>query len=493
MRIVNAAPKASILIESLRDIGYSLESALADVIDNSIAAGATSIQLYASSKPGEQRIAILDNGRGMTEAELLLAMRPGSQNPLEDRPAADLGRFGLGLKTASFSQCRRMTVVTRKDHLTSAAIWDLDYVARTDDWVVQIPSNPEELPWAKELGETGTLVLWENLDRLVDLSCDEKGHTHFIRQIDEARHHLELVFHRYLAGERGLRKVGIALNGRPLEPFDPFNSGHPATNPGPVEHIKVGDHEVTVQAFTLPHHRKVTPGEWERYAGRGGYLRNQGFYVYREKRLIIHGTWFGLARQMELTKLARVKIDMPNGLDAHWKIDVKKASAHPPPVVKDRLRRIIEVIGATSKRVYTARGRQLVSDNRLPVWSRMQNKNEIVYRLNPEHPVIAQFTSKLPSDLKTEFLQVLELAGATLPMDALFADLGGEPERVAGNALSGEALQYTVETTMHKLREAGFERHDIMEMLRVTEPFRSNWENVEAIIQKIGAGELQSV
>src|SRR5690606_29337856 len=119
----------------------------------------------------------------------------------------------------------------------------------------------------------------------------------------------------------GARKIVILLNKRPLEALDPFHSKHPATVIGPVETIKVSDSRVTVQAFTLPHHRKVTPDEWERYGGPEGYLKNQGFYVYREKRLILYGSWFGLAKQTELTKLARVRVDIPNDLDAEWKID----------------------------------------------------------------------------------------------------------------------------------------------------------------------------
>ena len=163
----------------------------------------------------------------------------------------------------------------------------------------------------------------------------------------------------------------------------------------------------------MPHHKKVPPADWERYAGKAGYLKNQGFYVYRGKRLIIHGTWFGLARQKELTKLARVRIDMPNGMDAEWKIDVKKASAQLPYHVREKLRRLIETIGAPSRRVYTARGRRLASDSRLPVWQRMQSGNEITYCLNPEHPVFADFAGRLPDDLKTDFMRVLEMAATT--------------------------------------------------------------------------------
>ena len=130
MKTVSAAPKAAMLIESMRDIGYSLETALADVIDNSITAKATRIDILTDLD--DLRIGVLDNGRGMTEAELFAAMRPGSINPRDDRKSTDLGRFGLGLKTASFSQCRRVTVLTRSAGRFSAATWDLDFVAESD-------------------------------------------------------------------------------------------------------------------------------------------------------------------------------------------------------------------------------------------------------------------------------------------------------------------------------------------------------------------------
>jgi hypothetical protein len=484
MKTVNAAPKAAMLIESMRDIGYSLETALADVIDNSITAKASRIDILTDLD--DHRIGILDNGEGMTEAQLLAAMRPGSINPRDDRGSTDLGRFGLGLKTASFSQCRRVTVLTCSNGATSAAIWDLDFVAKRDDWLVQIPDDLSSIPWADRLAGSGTLVVWENLDRVLEHDGTDATIQRFISRLDDAREHLELVFHRFLSGEPGLRRIEILLNERPLVPFDPFNSSHPATVLEPLtpEVIKVCEHAVTIQTFTLPHHKKVTAQEWERYAGKAGYVKNQGFYVYREKRLIIHGTWFGLARQTELTKLARVRIDMPNGLDADWKIDVKKASAQPPYQVRERLRRIIETIGATSKRIYTARGRVLVTDTRLPVWNRVQDKNEISYRINQSHPVVAQFTGELSEERKRDFTRVIELLGSSLPMDALFADLGGQPDKVTGNELSDEALDHIVDTTISKLLESGVKGDVIVAMLKVTEPFRSNWDRAEDLIHK---------
>ena len=439
----------------MSDIGYSLSTALADLVDNSITAGATTIHVLADVGESPLRVGLLDDGVGMSETELFEAMRLASRSPLEERAHSDLGRFGLGLKTASFSQCRTLTVVTRAGGVTACARWDRDQIAASGGWLVEVPDDLESIPWTELLGDIGTLVVWEKLH--ADSGSGKSNHdvADFVRQLEEARSHLELVFHRFLEGGPGHSRIRISLNNQPLEPFDPFHSNHPATIAGPAERIRVAHEYVLVQPFTLPHHGKVTPREWERHAGPEGYVKNQGFYVYREKRLIIHGTWFGLARQTELTKLARVRIDMPNSLDAAWKIDVKKASAQLPPAVRERLRRIIEPMGAASKRVYTTRGRKLIEENRIPVWTRVQNKNQILYRINDEHPMIVGLLSRLTAEARGDFLRIIEVAGTSLPLDALFADLGGGTDSVVGSATSEEALRYAALTTFDHLMETG--------------------------------------
>jgi hypothetical protein len=180
-----------------------------------------------------------------------------------------------------------------------------------------------------------------------------------------------------------------------------------------------------------------------------------------------------------------VRIDIPNGLDAAWKIDVKKASAQPPPIVRERLRRIIERIGATSKRVYTSRGRRLTEDNPLPVWVRIQDKTEVVYRLNTQHPVFAEFLDRLPQNSDGDFVKVLELIGATLPVDALFADFGGEPEKVHGQSVSDDALFAAVKTTYRRLLDAGTEADSAREMMHLAEPFRSNWQKTQEYLDNL--------
>jgi hypothetical protein len=483
MRSVNAPPQASILIESMRDIGYSLETALADVIDNSISAGATTIDVHVDTVATEPTIGITDNGRGMSREELFEAMRLGSRNPQDERPKHDLGRFGLGLKTASFSQCRCLTVVSRKEGQLTAARWDLDHVAESDQWSLLLPDT-DEIPYLDRLTADGSLVVWQRLDRVIEKSGPDEGRQQFVRRVDDARSHLELVFHRYLAGEIGVARIKILLNELPLKPFDPFHTSHPATMRGQTERIHVGEQFVEITSFTLPHHRNVSAAEWEHYAGPAGYMKNQGFYLYREKRLLMHGTWFGIARQTELTKLSRVRIDIPNALDSEWHVDVKKASARPPLQVRERLRGLIQEIGAPSRTIYTRRGVR-VHDARLPIWKRVQEENAIVYRINEESPIVRHFQELLPAELQRSLSQLIQVVSAGLPMDAIFADLATSPEAVRNESLSAEALADLLRIQWAGFVQAGFDLDLIPGLLRIVEPFRSNWDRTESLLLHI--------
>ena len=476
-------PRASSLVESLRDMGYSLQTALADIIDNSITAGARNIQLFADTHHAEPAIGILDNGAGMSEEELFEAMRPGTRSPVEIRPANDLGRFGLGLKTASFSQCRRLTVVTRKDSAVSCATWDLDTVAERDRWVVEVPAGPETVRWSERLQGEGTLVVWEKLDRLV--GADNQEHRRdLVRQLDEAVTHVEFVFHRFLSGKGG-RRLAIWMNGRELQPFDPFHSNHPATQHHQVDPFHLDGAKIGIWPVTLPHHDKVLPEDWKKYAGPEGYVSNQGFYLYRNRRLIVHGTWFGLARKLELTKLARVGIDIPNTLDAAWKIDVRKASAQPPPPVRERLRSIIERIGVPSRRTYTGRGARLTEDSRLPVWRRVQDKNRISYRIDEEHPVLAAFRDRLEPGKAPEFERLLKLLASAFPFEALHVDVSANPEEVGHPQIGPEDLRCIVSSMWQILRRRGLSPAEIQEWMRSADPFRTQWVETYGILDDI--------
>lgn len=477
-------PRASVLIESLRDVGYSLQTAIADVIDNSLTAGAKRIDLLADTRTDSAAVGVLDNGRGMTEADLLEAMRPGSRSPRDIRDEHDLGRFGLGLKTASFSQCRRLTVVTRRNGTSACAVWDLDIVEAKDKWIVQFPDTAAGIPWAELLASDGTLIVWQKLDRLVGRSDPGAGRD-LTRQLSEAAQHVRFVFHRYLAG-RG--RVRIAINGQDLEPFDPFHLNHPATQHHPEETLSLAGRRIVIRPVTLPHHDKVSTPEWRRFAGPEGYTHNQGFYLYRNRRLIVHGTWFGLAKKAELTKLARVRVDIPNSLDAEWKIDVRKASAQPPAPVRERLRQIIEDLGVASKRTYTVRGTRLVDHDRQPVWTRTQNKNRISYGINSDHPVLRSFAEQLDREQAHDFQRLMKLVAASLPVEALFADVSASPRAVSPARLDIRSLEALARTTWRNLKASGLPEPEIAEVMRSVEPFRSSWETMAAHVATLGAG-----
>jgi hypothetical protein len=478
---VHAPPKAAILIESMRDIGYTLDTALADVLDNSLSAGAKEIHILVDSISPDPAIGILDNGRGMTQDELMEAMRLGSRSPKERRSRNDLGRFGLGMKTASFSQCRRLTVLSRKNGEFAAATWDLDFVEKSDNWLLIIPDEPSAVPFAERLTSDGCLVVWEKLDRAFEGGGSESARRHFIAKIDDARSHLQLVYHRFLKGEPGLPRVRMWLNEVPLKPFDPFNSDHEATQKGQQEVIQIGAQRVTITPFTLPHHRNISKADWDAFAGPNGYTRNQGFYLYRERRLIVYGTWFGLARQAELTKLSRVRIDVPNTLDELWNIDVKKAWAKPPAQVLTRLREIIQQLAAPSRRVYTQRGARL-HDAQLPIWQRVQENNKITYRVNPDNPFVKEFIGTLPESHQAGMLRFANIISAALPMDGIFADLAASPEQIENQKVEDDELRTLVKTTYQDFALRGFAADVIADFLRIAEPFRSNWDRTESLL-----------
>jgi len=424
---ITLLPNATSLVESLRDIGYSLESAVADIIDNSITALAKNIHIHFDQYP-DLKIAIVDDGNGMDYDELINAMKIGNKNPLDERDKNDLGRFGLGLKTASFSQSRKLTVISRKNGTVNGTIWDLDFIAQTNDWTLKILNDTEIRNAYKyeQLLKDGTLVIWENNDRIIDNTIETKREDASYEKIDNMRKHLELVFHRYLEGESNkIKKVNMFINDEPLMAFDPFNKKNIATQLLQDDIIPIDGKSIKIQPYILPHHSKVSKKEYEYYE-RGDYLKNQGFYVYRNARLLVHGTWFRIIPQKELYKLARIQIDLPNDLDHIWKIDVKKSHASPPAIIKERLKHIIDKIVGKSANIYNGRGhRQSLTTNSF--WVKNSARGEIRYSINKEHPFIGEFMEDLSHEKKEVFKQILEYIATFFPLDLAIADYAKNP------------------------------------------------------------------
>lgn len=479
-----AIPNPANLIQSLRDIGYSLETAAADIIDNSITAGADTINILAGFDNTGAAVTFIDNGCGMTEAELKKAMILGSVNPLDVRSKNDLGRFGLGLKTASFSQAKRLTVISRRNGCISARSWDLECFESGDinEWQVLVFSADEikRLPCIDLLPDDGTIVRWETLDRIVDGSGRRKTSDVFTERISDMRRHLELVYHRYLAGEPGLKKISILINNEPLIPFDPFNSSKAGT-PFPPEEVN----GIQIKAFLLPHHSKVSRAEYEKLATRSGYLKSQGFYVYRNKRLLVYGTWLRLAAQEELTKLARVRIDLPNDQDYFWAIDIKKSRAVPPELIKQELKRVIDRIRETAKNVYVHRGTVVNARNTCPLWKEKHSDESVSFQINTAHPIVKAFCGSLNDELKIHALQLFRLLESNIPIDSLFAIYAASPKKLTGFTADERELSEYADKFFALMKEIGCPDDTAYQEFLKTDPFHKNQTFANKYLQSI--------
>lgn len=476
-------PNPSSFIPSLRSVGYSLETAVADIIDNSISAGASEVHIWFDEE--KQNFVLIDNGNGMTASELREAMRLGSTSPLKKRATSDLGRFGLGMKTASFSICKKLTVVTSVNGEVAAAGWDLDTVVQNNSWDLAVLSGDDikKLPFIDKLSKNGTAIVWEKIDRIVDPTCTFKQ-KEFTKAISRLEKHLQITFHRFLEGEKGINKVTIFINNNEVEPFDPFNKTNKATQVLPIDKVQIGDESIIITPYILPHHDKTKGGEYDKYAWDGGYLSNQGFYIYRNKRLIYHGGWFRLAAPSNLTKLARVQVDIPNSLDEEWGIDVKKSTATPPSVIRERLKSTIDKIIGKSRNTYVARGKIINSSDVTHVWQQVVDNNHIYYKINVEHPLILKIREFMKdSKQESDFISLLDIISKSFPTDLLFSDYAAHPTSVTQNCYDEEALMETASNYINELVNSGMSLEKAIGTTCMISPFN---EFEAAIRKKMG-------
>lgn len=460
-------PNVKNFIKSLRDVGYTFDIAVADILDNSISAGAKNINIYTDKIP-EITMSLLDDGLGMDEAELIEAMRLGSKNPDEDRIKYDLGRFGIGLKTASFSQCKKITVISKKEGTLSAKQWDLDFVENEDEWQLITPSlnKINDLPLFDELNnlDHGTIVVWESIDAFQPDA--------FIETIDGLRDHLSLVFHRFLEGDVNGKKVNIFVNGNPLLPFNPFNEKNIATQWLPEQKIKLSNSTIRVQPVILPHHSKMTRQEYDKYATTEGYTKSQGFYLYREGRLLIHGTWWGLHKVSDAHRLIRIKIDATNDQDYLWNIDIKKSAAAPNKVIRSELRKILDQVLERGSRPYTGRGRKIEDKTTTHFWDIKHNDDEITFSINQKHPLLDQLLNVLEDyqiEILNSYFKGLE---AYLPLAAIQSHMMAEPHKIKQES---KFTKEEIRDLAIKLRSLNLNESYINEFLK-TEIFKNHKE-----------------
>lgn len=365
-------PDASRLIYGLRDTGYNVRTAVADVIDNSIAANATVVNVGIELRTdGRKFVYIGDDGDGMDAAGVYNAMRYGAP---ARKNAKSLGKFGLGLKTASSSVCLKFTVISRKsaDQPFAKLAWDLEHVSQRNEWEMQKePITAEELESFEEYcGEKGTLVIWSKCDRILSKEYGEPGGTQekqAIKRLAESlTKHVSLIYHRFLdPADKRERNVTIRINEVPVEPWNPF---YPAKSEQILSEaqqsfeVELPDGSIDragIRAWILPHARDMSKEESDQFARISN--KAQGFYVYREGRLIQDGGWMGVFSAPEPhTSLLRIEFDFGHGLDDAFKVDVKKSRILLDPALEEFLKQLLRPIYREAGLRYRRKNRDLV-------------------------------------------------------------------------------------------------------------------------------------
>lgn len=484
-----APPEAASLAESLRAFSYDLPSAVADLVDNSLTAHARNVWIDFFWSGGDSVISVTDDGDGMSASQLVQAMRPGSQSPRVERAEHDLGRFGLGMKTASFSQCRKVTVRTKAEGGSPATrCWDLDHIAQVNEWQLLRAADEQALKHMQRLNSLGhgTTVLWQRLDRVVhDYALgDEAAQRRFYDEATAVKQQLSMVFHRMM---EGTHRVSIHLNDNPVAPWDPFLAANAATQNLGTEHFRIRAHDVEVTAFVLPHHSKLSKKEHDDAGGPRGWNAHQGFFVYRNKRLLVPGGWLNLGwRQEDHYKLARIRIDIPNATDDDWGIDVTKSKASPPSRLREELRRIAGHARSRAKDVYRHRGAKLtptLDSEKVFLWEPKAKNDRTFYKLNRDHPLVEQALSATsnPKALKA----LLRLIEETIPVPHITITHSEAPDS-HGMPFSGAKasdISATMEQAFDALLSSGYSVKHALERLAMMWPFELYPELLQALYE----------
>lgn len=420
-----AKPNPKSTINSYRSFGYNLSTAIADIIDNSISAGADRIFLEYKWKGKDSYITILDNGCGMHKEELVQAMTPGSKDPDEERNEKDLGRFGMGLKTASFSQCKRLTCITKKENYAIIKrCWDIDFINQENEWQL-LDYVSDELFIDKIANQkSGTLILWEKLDRIVGEaeSTNEKVKKAFYDEMVTVKKHLSLVFHKFIES----KSLKIFFQNDEIEANNPFLLHlDPKPEMGQPEQFD----NVEITYFILPHMSEIGKEEYEKTGGSLGWFEQQGFYVYRGSRLLVAGDWLGFQKKRDYSKLARIAVNFSNIGDFNWKLDIKKSTATPPIEIRKELDRISKIAITKSAKIYNWRGQKDIErigiSNYQPLWLDEKTREGIKkYKINRQHPIIKAL---LDTEKTKLFQKALKLLEENVPIELILSNQNEDP------------------------------------------------------------------
>ena len=480
---INTQPSAGPVIQALRSIGYNAQTAIADIVDNSIDAKAKNIYIGFEYSEGNGFIRIEDDGIGMIEEELQKAMTIGSKDPRALRKKNELGRFGIGLKTASFSLGKRLSVMTKQDGVVFERCWDLDYVSDTDEWLLNryIPEDVKEKMGAID-GNNGTIVFIDLLDRFSGAGTHKTlKRKSYYTKVNRIQKYLEMVFHEML--KQGLV---MKINNNMLNPWNPFLEGNNRVIEGEEQIVRINKKIVRITPYVLPHPSTFNQVEYKKAGGIKGWRDQQGFYVYRESRLVSFGDWFGMFPKDAQSELVRIKVEFTNAADDDWKIDVKKSTISVPEEIKEDLKSIAKYYRQMSQEIMLYRTKATKSGQRikgsLNTWELATDDIKSAYVLNRTHPILTEILKAVDNDLRKKMNVYLKLIELGSPSNLLKTDnMVKKEEQIIDNKSKHLIIEYSkilmgvgVEVDVEKLAEtismmAGFEGIEIYTIKKVIE------------------------
>lgn len=335
----DVTPNPEYLIKSISEQGYSFEAAIADLIDNSISAGADKIEILIDTESEPFKLFLADNGCGMSESQLKDCMKFPSKSPDANREDSDLGRFGLGMKTASFSQTRKFTTISRSrgERHFYARTWDLELL-KNNKWNLLI-NSAEDINNSLELYsnisqsrinefpdfDPNTVIVWEGLYKFEQYLEEKNRESALYKEIDKISEHLSLVFHRFM--EKQDNKLQIRINNQLLKPFNPFPIKENDFRSLEFRKRKFGDDSIRIEGFILPsrsiQENKQGLSIWT--TKNRSLMDMEGIYIYRADRLILFGGWNGLIKKSPRLQLARLQVEIGNNADHLLHLNVAKS------------------------------------------------------------------------------------------------------------------------------------------------------------------------
>ena len=414
---IKANPNPEFLIKSISEQGYSLETALADLIDNSITAEASRIEILTFEKDGKYSLFIADNGKGMSAEELEKNMMFPSSDMILDRKKKDLGRFGLGLKTASFSQTRKFTVISKLKEVSSKIFngltWDVNKLNSETGWIIFRESEDSILSLTQMfehqsrihlenseefLNTLNTLIHWEDMRKF---SLAES----YLQQLEQVKEYLGIVFHKFIEK----RKINIRFNGEIITSFNPFpNEGGGLL----MDESQFLDNEngFKMRGFVVPPDFEDNKRLW--CTKQRSLFDLEGVYIYRNERLIYFGGWNGLRKRSSKLKLARLKIDFDNSNDAFFLLNVDKSKVSIPFSAKRVVVEYLEKLEALATRQFyniKINGNNLIKPSKYDLVIRGNNNKGRSLEYNYDFPLLKELNDSLDTNQKLKFKTILKM------------------------------------------------------------------------------------